>query len=121
MKQKIDYVKDVQAVSEKDMLYLKIKKSTSASIDIAKFIAAILVIALHTGFLKEIPYCGFLVRTYVTRFAVPFFFIASGYFLFGRMQYTEDFKISGQRIMPKVYCGISDILVCFILHGQSPI
>lgn len=53
------------------------------SIDIAKFIAAIFVVAIHSNPLIEIsPLLDFIVCNGIARLAVPFFFITSAYFFF---------------------------------------
>ena len=54
---------------------------TFAGIDLMKFLAAILVVAIHTRPFYDIDYrLGFVVENILTRIAVPFFFISSGYF-----------------------------------------
>lgn len=53
------------------------------SLDLAKFISAVLIIVLHTGPLSS--YSSVLhygLRNIVTVVAVPFFFMASGFLLF---------------------------------------
>ena len=52
------------------------------SIDLAKFIAAILVVAIHTQPFKGTDYDYYF--TCFCRLAVPFFFVASSYFFFRR-------------------------------------
>ncbi|MDQ0062202.1 serine racemase VanT catalytic subunit [Paenibacillus harenae] len=53
------------------------------NIDGFKLVAALLVIAVHTGPLMTYsPQADFLLTGIIARLAVPFFFIASGYFLF---------------------------------------
>lgn len=53
------------------------------SIDIAKFIAAIFVVAIHSNPLAEVsPLLDFIVSNGIARIAVPFFFITSAFFFF---------------------------------------
>lgn len=68
------------------------------SIDLAKFIFAILVVAIHvspfgSGQSEIIGFLNFFLRDYVARLAVPFFFIASGYFLFKKTD-INNFEIN---------------------------
>lgn len=51
-----------------------------ASIDLAKFAAALLVVVLHLG-----P-GGLFVKQFLCRLAVPFFLVCAGYFLFSKLQ-----------------------------------
>ncbi len=54
---------------------------TYAGIDLMKFLAAILVVSIHTRPFYDIdPRLGFVMENILTRIAVPFFFISSGYF-----------------------------------------
>lgn len=56
------------------------------SLDLAKFIAAILIIIIHTGPFGEFnDIIGAGVRGIVTVVAVPFFFITSGFLFFGKL------------------------------------
>lgn len=69
-------------------------------IDIAKFIAAIFVMFIHCGSLFSNEWVSLLFVDVLCRYAVPFFFISSGFFLFkkvkfknGKMEKTkENFK-----------------------------
>ena len=59
------------------------KKSIYAGIDRFRIIAAVLVIAIHTSPLTTVNgTADFILTRIVARVAVPFFFMASGYFLF---------------------------------------
>lgn len=49
-------------------------------IDIAQFIAALLVIMIHCGRLAESEVVHFILKSGIARMAVPFFFVANGYF-----------------------------------------
>lgn len=57
-------------------------KQEYALIDLMKFIMAILVIAIHTDpFIAFNQMLGYKIWTIITSLAVPFFFLASGFFL----------------------------------------
>lgn len=65
-------------------------------LDRFKVVAAMLVIAIHTGPLTSYsPYADFVLTSIVARLAVPFFFIVSGYFLFQKLtgRRSRDNKI----------------------------
>ena len=68
------------------------------AIDLAKFICAIFVVAIHVapfGTADEtsvIGYMNFFIQDYLARIAVPFFFITSGYFLFRKIN-LKNFDI----------------------------
>ena len=55
-------------------------KENFALIDIFKLFFALCIVGLHTGFLYNYAF-GYYVHTIIFRLGVPFFFIASGYFL----------------------------------------
>ena len=67
------------------------------SIDVAKYICAILVLSIHTSSLEQIsPLLNDLFGSIICRVAVPFFFIASSFFFFkkdgGIKQYAKYAK-----------------------------
>ena len=74
------------------------------SIDLAKFIFAILVVAIHVSPFGSsesdaLSFLSFFVRDYLARLAVPFFFITSGYFLFRKTDINNfDFKRSKEYV-----------------------
>lgn len=59
------------------------------SIDLAKFICSILIVMLHTELFEEYPLLGNGIEDYLTRLAVPFFFVASGFLLFRKTSYDS--------------------------------
>ncbi len=71
------------------------KHKVFPSIDIAKFVCAVLVVAIHTTPLIDINvHLDNALCSYLTRLAVPFFFITAGYFCFRKTSYSEfDFHI----------------------------
>lgn len=50
-------------------------------LDLAKYVAAIMVICIHCSALVDQPYLNFFIKQIVCRIAVPFFFISSAYFI----------------------------------------
>lgn len=56
------------------------------SIDIFRFICAIMVVAIHTNpFIDQNFYLGYLFTQIIPRIAVPFFFLTSGYFYISKL------------------------------------
>ena len=54
-------------------------------IDAFRMVAALLVVAIHTAPLGDVnPTADFILTRVIARVAVPFFFMTSGFFLFGR-------------------------------------
>ncbi|MBE6794735.1 MAG: acyltransferase [Ruminococcaceae bacterium] len=70
-----------------------VQSKSMSAIDLTKFIFAILVVSIHTNPLEAYTEFGnwFLIDV-VAGLAVPFFFMASGYFLFSKLIY-ENGKI----------------------------
>lgn len=62
----------------------------NTALDFFKGIAILLVVALHAAPLWPYPVPNFILNT-VMRFAVPLFFVTSGYLLFNKIKYKEDF------------------------------
>lgn len=64
-------------------------------VDIAKFVCAILVVCIHTHPLKDVsPLLDYGLVQYVSRLAVPYYFVAAGYFLFRKTSPNEfDSKV----------------------------
>lgn len=67
------------------------------TINILKFLFALGIVALHSGFLLETKY-GFYIHTVLFRLGVPFFFICSGYFV-GNINKTKFSKYM-KKIIP---------------------
>ncbi|WP_409932557.1 acyltransferase family protein [Xanthocytophaga flavus] len=87
-------------------------KRTYNGIDLMKFLAAFLVISIHTRPFYDIhPVLGFLFENIITRVAVPFFFISSGFLFFTKV--LETSSVSEQR---KLLVGfLKRILVLYLL------
>jgi serine/alanine racemase len=65
---------------------LVLDKPNYNGLDWLKFIAALLVVANHTGpLLSYSPYANFLISGILTRVAVPIFFMTSGFFYFRKL------------------------------------
>ena len=64
------------------------QESAFNSIDVAKFIGAIMIVMIHiTPFADErFTILNFGLQHYLCRMAVPFYFVTSGFFLFRKMQ-----------------------------------
>lgn len=105
------------------------------AVDIAKFIAAILIMMIHYGsiFTNEVTYL--LILNVVCRYGVPFFFVATGFFLFRKFKFTnekiekskENFKIFLNYekricilylIWSAVYCVLRYYEYCKTAFGQ---
>lgn len=68
----------------------KISNFKYESIDFMKFICSIMVIAIHTSPLENISNdLNYILINSICRIAVPFFFIASGYFLWNKLSIID--------------------------------
>ncbi|WP_420329396.1 serine racemase VanT catalytic subunit [Paenibacillus gorillae] len=66
--------------------------------DTFKLVAAFLVITIHLGPLLSVdPYADFVLTGIIARLAVPFFFIASGFFLFGKRSGDRKRELASMR------------------------
>lgn len=85
------------------MAELKVKSNTVSAVDLFKCIFAICVVAIHTMAFKDHGESAYFAFTYcITSFAVPYFFVCSGYFL-GRKIYRKDLQKSDYRLIIKNY------------------
>lgn len=80
-------------------------------IDLFKYLAALSVVGMHMEFLKDINYCLFNIADYFFRFAVPFFFMVSGYLFASHCFISNRFK----RKYIKSY--IIKIIIPFVMWG----
>lgn len=79
------------------------KKSYNA-VDIAKFICALLVITIHTYPFRDInPSLNFVVVQVLARVAVPFFFVASAFFFFKKLNIKSGIDDEGNKNKLKNY------------------
>lgn len=66
-------------------------RQTDTTVDILKFVFCIFIIALHTKLLEVVPAeFGFFIEKVFFRTAVPYFFVASGYYLRKRFVCKTD-------------------------------
>ncbi len=73
--------------SDLDLSSQECKTRQFPAIDIMKLLCAILVVTIHTSPLVSVnTYLNYGLVYYVARLAVPFFFVASGYFCFRKTQ-----------------------------------
>lgn len=67
------------------------KNESYSGIDYFRFIAALLIVAIHTSPLASFSATGdFIFTRIIARVAVPFFFVTSGLFLISRYSYNAD-------------------------------
>lgn len=87
-----EYIKNSQSWLFLERGKVMIKKQY-ATIDILKFICALLVICIHTSpFLDVSGEIDFFVVQILGRVAVPFFFIISGFFVFSHLDYSKSWN-----------------------------
>lgn len=65
-------------------------KKDYAALDVAKWVAAILIVAIHAPPLYSVSNTGnFILMQIIARYAVPFFFITSGFLFFSKLSYES--------------------------------
>lgn len=68
-------------------------KKVYNAIDIAKFVSALLVVCIHTfPFIDINETMNFISVSVIARVAVPFFFIASAFFFFQKIDFKKDYR-----------------------------
>ncbi|MCD7885560.1 MAG: acyltransferase [Lachnospiraceae bacterium] len=78
-------------LSDLDLSSDAVKDKRFPAVDIVKFVCAFLVIAIHVAPLTDVNgYLNYGIVNYISRLAVPFFFIAGGFFCF-RKTSVENF------------------------------
>ncbi len=89
-----------------------------SSIDIAKFFASLIVIIIH---LKEFisndqeSYLFFI--TMISKLAVPFFFICSGYFFFKKCEWNNGKIINSKSNRKKLFNYLKRICILYIIYS----
>lgn len=74
------------------------QKREYAALDIAKWIAALLVVSIHVPpFLSVGGWSHFIAMQIVARFAVPFFFLTSGFLFFSKIDFSNMEKRGNKR------------------------
>ena len=85
------------------------------ALNIARFIAALLVVAIHTSPIEG--NLGYLLCNVIARVAVPFFFVTSGYFFYIKFKENNGYK----KIYIKKLVVLYTVwyILYFILRGVS--
>lgn len=74
-----------------DLDYGKKISNRNNSIDIFRFVCAIMVVMIHTNpFVDKNIYLGYIFSQIIPRIAVPFFFLTSGYFYIQKLLNGEQ-------------------------------
>lgn len=79
-----------------------ITKQSYNLIDIVKFVASILILTMHCNAFGDFGYIG-LAFEIIARWGVPFFFIASSFFLFGKSVDGNIKKDTLQRYLKRIF------------------
>lgn len=73
------------------------------TVDFAKYIASLSIIAIHTGLFADVhPELYFVVVQTISRMAVPFFAVCTGYFLASKLE-TDGVQTNSADVFVK-YC-----------------
>lgn len=95
-----------------------IKRNTT--IDLSKYIASILIIAIHLNLFAEVnSILNFVTVDIVCRTAVPFFAMCTGYFMMGRLDKNEGSKAVVWRHWKKIFV-IYILWACIYLIYSVP-
>lgn len=100
-----------------------IEKNRNSTIDLGKYIAALFVVGIHTGLLKDINVtAGFIIVDIICRLAVPFFAICTGYFMGTKLALGEYKSVNNKIILLKqekkliyIYCVWTIVYLIFSL------
>ncbi len=88
----------------------------NSAIDFIKGIAILTVIALHTNYLGEISLAGTFIFNTFMRFAVPFFFVVTGYFLFNKLKKSQNKdKVLKTYIKRSLLLYVSSLTLCMLV------
>lgn len=88
-----------KGVYDREEILLK-KPRQYPAIDVAKYICALLVVAIHTfPFLDISPSFNLFFISTVCRIAVPFFFVSSSFFLFRKLNRKEKTPAENQEVI----------------------
>ena len=96
------------------------KKQRNAPLDVLKLIAAYCVVFIH------VPFYGMFgnIISALARFAVPIFFMTSGYYCYGQNSsdiFKKIFKIAKILIFASILYNLCDIFRTCVLDGFSEI
>lgn len=94
----------------------QLSKNNHNAIDIAKFIAAFLVITIHCNPLTSFNeiFNNYFVNT-VSRIAVPFFFACSGFFFFKKLEFKNGKIINCKENRKKLYKYVGRIFLLYAI------
>lgn len=108
--------------------YNNINRTTDTTVDLFKFIFCIEIIALHTHVLNLLPGSYYFINIFV-RLAVPYFFVASGYYL--RKKYVNKntktykeilFSFEKRLLYPYIFFMLIALRQCwttYMLNGMT--
>ena len=72
---------------------INVERKAYYALDVAKFISAFLVVCIHTGPLLDVDATGnFILVQILARLAVPFFFVASGFLFFRKLDFKREYN-----------------------------
>lgn len=91
--------------------------SRNNTIDFAKFIAALLVVAIHTALFRDVNQTLYIVfNLVVCRLGVPFFAICTGYYLCKKTKNSQRFLIWKQEWkLVKIYALWTVLYFLFLI------
>lgn len=79
-------------------------KSRNNSIDIFRLVCSLMVVAIHTHPFSEVnEFMGFIFTDALTRIAVPFFLVVSGYFYFDKLVKMQNIMIKYVKKIAVIY------------------
>lgn len=88
-------------------------KKEYAALDVAKWVAAILIVSIHAPPLYSVSNIGnFILMQIIARYAVPFFFITSGFLFFSKLSY-ENIWCSENRC--RLFHYVSHLLKLYLI------
>lgn len=95
-------------------------RERNCSIDIFRYAAALLIVALHTTPLIDIhPMVSYLFAQVLPRVGVPFFFIVAGYFYMTKLENgtADPAKYVRRLLLPYVVWSVIYFAAYFVQHG----
>lgn len=99
-------------------------KKRCNSIDIFRYVCAVLVVIIHTEpfYTGEYSVVGVFLKDYLARIAVPFFFVVSGYFFFLKIDSRKWSGLKSAWHLIKIYAfwSVPYFLISFwVLHDEA--
>lgn len=93
------------------------KKKSYNSLDLGKFVAAVLVVAIHSNPFEYLGMTGGIIRSCLLRLAVPFFFLTSSFLFFSRNPQLPDVRHYVKRILILyAFWAVFSIPLFYIYH-----